>query len=106
MSSSPHGALEVWKWTKANWDKVENSVPVDIQCMTLGVVLDGLNTRDQVDDVKAYFATRDTKNYSQLLSQKLEKMEITRQWVENDADNVKSWLESHGYLGEKLILGS
>lgn len=101
MSSSPHGAVEIWKWTKANWDRVENSVPVDMQCTILGVVLDGLNTRDQVDDVKAYFANRDTKNYSQLLSQKLEKMEICRRWVEHDADDVKAWLENHGYLEKR-----
>lgn len=54
------------------------SVPVDMQCTILVIVLDGINTRDQVDDVTAYFANRDTKNYSQLLSQRLEKRENTQ----------------------------
>jgi aminopeptidase 2 len=63
LNSSTHGAEALWKSTKKNWDRVEKAVPVNMQCMTLGVVLDGLGTKAQMDDVERYFSARNTEKY-------------------------------------------
>lgn len=88
----------LWGWTKEHWDRIETSIPVDLQCTVLGVILDGLGTEEHLSDVKAYFAARDSKEYQQVLEQKLEGMEARRRWAERDAEDVKAWLSSHGYL--------
>lgn len=98
MGSSAHGAAVLWDWTKEKWGRMETSIPVDLRCVILGVVLDGLSTEEQILDVKAYFASRDSKAYQQVLEQKLERMEVRRRWAERDAEDVKAWLASHGYM--------
>lgn len=98
MGSSTHGASVLWDWTKENWGRIETSIPVNLRCMVLGTVLDGLGTREQISDVRAYFEARDSKEYRQVLDQKLEGMEVRTCWAERDAEDVKTWLLSHGYL--------
>lgn len=98
MGSSVHGAAVLWDWTKKNWGRIETSIPVDLRCMILGIVLDGLSTKEQLHDVKAYFEYRDSKAYQQVLEQKSERMEVRRRWAERDAEDVKVWLLSHGYI--------
>lgn len=89
----------LWDLTKENWVRIETSVPVDLRCKVLGVVLDGLGTGEQISDVRTYFAARDSKEYQQVLEQKLEGLEVRRRWAERDAADVNAWLSSHGYLG-------
>ncbi|KAM0209035.1 hypothetical protein ACHAPA_010733 [Fusarium lateritium] len=96
--STTHGAIELWEWTKQNWTRVEKAVPVDIQSLFLGTALDGLHSKEQIDDVKRFFAERNTENYQMVLDQKLESMENLRSWAERDVSDVRSWLEAHGYL--------
>ncbi|KAL5627077.1 hypothetical protein FOBRF1_001420 [Fusarium oxysporum] len=93
-----HGAIELWEWTKQNWERVEKEVPVDISSLFLGTALEGLHTKEQIQDVKEFFARRDTKSYQMVLDQNLEGMENRRSWAERDISNVRSWLEGHGYL--------
>ncbi|KAF5250995.1 hypothetical protein FANTH_3859 [Fusarium anthophilum] len=93
-----HGAIELWEWTKRNWERVEKDVPVDIASLFLGTALEGLHTKEQIEDVRAFFAARDTKGYQMVLDQNLEGMENRRSWAERDISDVRSWLEGHGYL--------
>ncbi|KAF5589510.1 aminopeptidase 2 [Fusarium pseudoanthophilum] len=90
-----HGAIELWEWTKQNWERVEKEDPVDIAPEFLGIVLEGLHTKDQIEDVRAFFGGPDTKIG---IEQNLEAMENRRSWAERDMSDVRSWLESHGYL--------
>ncbi|KAF5543308.1 aminopeptidase 2 [Fusarium mexicanum] len=93
-----HGAIELWEWTKQNWERVEKEVPVDIASLFIGTALEGLHTKEQIADVRAFFAARDTKGYHMVLDQNLEGMENRRSWAERDISDVRSWLEGHGYL--------
>ncbi|KAK0667513.1 peptidase family M1-domain-containing protein [Cercophora samala] len=101
MGSSAHGASELWEWTKANWATVEQRLPANMQALILGLVLEGLNTSSQLEDVKAYFAGRDTREYDQTLAQKIEGIETRMKWVERDVGDVGVWLKSHGYWEER-----
>ena len=102
MGSSAHGATELWRWAKLNWGKIEDALPAKMQAIILGLVLDGLNTESQIGDVRGFFAGRDTVAYNQALDQKLEGMEVRMRWAKRDIDDVKAWLEAHGYLDRGL----
>ena len=99
VGSSAYGATELWKWFKSNWGRIQQAVPVDMQCLMLGVTLDGLGSAEHIADATNYFAERDTRNHKQVLDRKMENMEIRRRWSERDEDNVRAWLTSHGFLG-------
>ncbi|KAI0099884.1 aminopeptidase 2 [Nemania sp. FL0031] len=100
MGSSEHGALELWGWFKQFWDRIQQSIPIDLQSLLLGVALDGLGTAEHLSDAKEFFARRDTKKYVKMLDQKLESLEIKVSWAERDTGDVKEWLTRHGYLKE------
>ena len=99
VGSSAHGASELWEWFKANWDRLRQAVPIDLQCSILDLTLKGLGTAEHIADVRKYFAGKNTEDYKDVLDQKLERMEIRRRCAERDADNVRTWLASHGFLG-------
>lgn len=88
----------LWEWTKENWERMETSIPVDLRCMILGVVLDGLSTEEHSCEVKAYFGSRNSEAYQQVPEQKLEPTEVRRRWAERDGEDIKAWLSSHTYL--------
>ncbi|KAI1132299.1 aminopeptidase 2 [Nemania abortiva] len=100
MGSSEHGALELWSWFKQSWGRIEQSIPIVLQSMMLGVTLDGLGTFDHHYDVKSFFSRQDTKKYLKVLKQKLEALENRVTWAGRDTDNIKEWLARHGYLEE------
>ncbi|KAF5671939.1 speckle-type POZ [Fusarium denticulatum] len=93
--NTAHGATELWEWTKQNWERVEKEVHVDIVPLFLGTALEGLHTKDQIEDVRAFFGGREEKITP---DQSLERMENRRSWAERDISDVRSWLEGHGYL--------
>ncbi|RGP78691.1 aminopeptidase 2 [Fusarium longipes] len=99
-----HGAIELWEWTKQHWDRVEKQVPVDISSLFLGTALAGLQTKEQIQDVRDFFASRDTKSYQMVLDQNLEGMESRRCWAERDISNVWPDLrEAHDAVCNKGI---
>ncbi|KAF4438047.1 Speckle-type POZ [Fusarium acutatum] len=95
-----HGAIELWEWTNKNWERLDKEVTVNIASLFLRTALEGLHTQEQIEDVRAFFAGRDTKSYQMVLDQNLEGMENRRSWAGRDISNVRSWLEAHGYLTE------
>ncbi|KAJ8124911.1 hypothetical protein O1611_g8729 [Lasiodiplodia mahajangana] len=100
VGSSEYGALELWGWFKRSWHRIEESIPVDLQALVLGVALDGLGTAEHLSDAKEFFACRDTKEYLKVLEQKLESLEVRARWAERDTENIKEWLTRHGYYEE------
>ncbi|RBR16950.1 hypothetical protein FVER53590_05705 [Fusarium verticillioides] len=95
IRDTAHGAIELWEWTKHNWERVEEQGPDDIAPELLRLALEGLHTKDQIEDVRAFFGGRDTKIP---IEQNLEGMENRRSRAERDISDVRSWLEGHGYL--------
>lgn len=69
-----HWATGPWEWNKENWERVEKVVPVDMASLFLGTALEGLHAQEQIEDVNAFFAMRDKKEYQMVLEQNLEGM--------------------------------
>jgi len=58
---------------------------------------------EQIADAKAFFSTRDTTDFNVVLAQEPKEMKTTRRWLGRDADDVSSWLSSHGYLENTVV---
>lgn len=52
-----------------------------------------LSSQADYDDVKAFFATKDTSKFTMSLAQTLESIEASTRWVEKDKKAVEAWLE-------------
>jgi aminopeptidase 2 len=64
----------------------------------LRLMIGGFSTKDQIEQVGAFFSTQDTGQYGQVLAQEIEKVEARCTWVTRDTKDVESWLQKHGYL--------
>ncbi|KAM7191786.1 aminopeptidase 2 [Naviculisporaceae sp. PSN 640] len=101
IGSHANGAIEIWEWAKQNWKKLIDSVPSTLRSDTIKLVFQGLNTSQQIADVRSFFASQDTSEFDVMLARKLEEMEGTRRWAERDAIDVLEWFKKHGYAGDQ-----
>lgn len=103
MSSSPHGAQALWTWVKSKWSKIEESVPTNMRNQILSKALEGLGTPAQLDDVRNFLSERNASGVEQVLSQQLEHLGNRIAWSERDAEDVRGWLQQHGYSADSEV---
>ncbi|KAI8059621.1 peptidase family M1-domain-containing protein [Gongronella butleri] len=52
----------------------------------------GYTSFEKIDEIKQFFADKDTKEYARALEQSLESVQVRAKWVNRDADQVRSYL--------------
>ncbi len=63
----------------------------------VSILLGGLSTRAQWEDVKNFFKEEDTERYNVYLAQSLDMIWSKAVWVERDSENLEVWLNENGY---------
>jgi aminopeptidase 2 len=63
----------------------------------VSVLLGGLSTRAQWEDVKNFFQGKDTERYNVYLAQCLDMILSKAIWVERDREDLEAWLNTNGY---------
>ncbi|EEP77622.1 aminopeptidase 2 [Uncinocarpus reesii 1704] len=101
----PTSIIARWEWLKNNWEAVVKRLPPAFSM--LGTVVQlctaSLSTEEQLKDVQEFFKDKDQKGFDRSLEQSLDSIRAKAGWLRRDRDDVKSWLESHGYLGESKL---
>ena len=88
----------MWRWAKQSWHRIDEVFHSDLLRILVPIILGGLSTKSQLEDVKRFFSDRDTSLYSHILRQELERIEVRQRWVERDGDDLKGYLQSLDYL--------
>lgn len=57
-----------------------------------------LSTRDDLRDIEAFFADKDTRAYDQMLRQRIETVEARVALIERDSEDLRTWLVERGYI--------
>ncbi|KAH8805318.1 aminopeptidase 2 [Xylogone sp. PMI_703] len=94
------GKEALWSWLKSDWERLKRIFRGGIKSSAKIVhpIVLALGTKEQYDDVKAFFEGKDTSDFNSYLAQGLNALLAKIRWVERDRDDVKAWLESHGYF--------
>jgi aminopeptidase 2 len=93
----------LWEWVKENLDRILDAVGHGLAGFRtiVSIMLGQLSTREQWEDVKAFFEGRDTKSYNVYLAQCLDMILSTAVWVERDREDVEKWLTANGYTKDE-----
>ncbi|KAL7413267.1 putative AAP1-alanine/arginine aminopeptidase [Mrakia frigida] len=94
LSANVKSRRVLWTWFKANFDMVYTRF--EGASLTLSRLIkfqSALSSQADYDDVKAFFATKDTSKFTMSLAQTLESIEASTRWVEKDKKAVEAWLE-------------
>jgi len=85
---------------KANWDAISAKLGDGMDALgpILSLVMTPLAREDLVEDIKKFFAEKDTKNFNMKLEQSLDALAVKLEWVKRDGDDVEDWLKSNGYM--------
>lgn len=94
------GKTILWEWTKANLERIRDTVGHGIAGFKylITIILGGLSTRAQWEDVKSFFEEKDTETYNVLLEQGLDSILTKARWLERDGVDVEEWLKANGYM--------
>ncbi|KAJ5701755.1 hypothetical protein N7488_009303 [Penicillium malachiteum] len=104
LRNSVVGIQARWTWLQENWDVVYQRLPPSLGMLGTVVQLTTASfcTQAQLDEVKAFFDSKDTKGYDRAVEQSLDAIRAKVSWVGRDNKDVKSWLDQNKYLQSKL----
>jgi aminopeptidase 2 len=93
------GKTMLWEWLKMNLERILDAVGHGMGGFKwmISILLGGLSTRAQWEDVKNFFKEKDTEHYNVYLAQSLDMILSKAVWVERDSENVEVWLNENGY---------
>ncbi|GAA5960989.1 hypothetical protein JCM3765_006493, partial [Sporobolomyces pararoseus] len=98
LRSHPTTARLYWNWFKDNYDEIVKKFEVFYLSSNVCAPISSFSTREDYEDVKAFFAGKKQAGYEQSLSQKLDAILSRIKWVERDSEDVEEWLRSKGYV--------
>lgn len=104
LTNSPLTVPHLWEWAKANISAIELKVGTSLGMLgvVVGATIRGFTGQQQLDDVEAFFKTRDTKAFDKWLAQTMEGVAAKSQWVSRDRKDIETWLAEKGYLVSKV----
>ncbi|KAJ5633658.1 hypothetical protein N7528_001500 [Penicillium herquei] len=104
LRTSVVGIQARWTWLQENWDVVYQRLPPSLGMLGTVVQLTTASfcTQAQLDEVKAFFDSKDTKGYDRAVEQSLDAIRAKVSWVGRDNKDVESWLDQNKYLQSKL----
>ncbi|KAJ5287790.1 hypothetical protein N7478_003476 [Penicillium angulare] len=104
LRNSAVGIQARWEWLQENWDGVYRRLPPSLGMLGTVVQLTtaAFGTEAQLNEVKAFFDSKDTKGYDRAVEQSLDAIRAKVNWVQRDNKDVESWLSKNQYLQSKL----
>lgn len=91
-----------WEWMCSVWDELVKRLPPSGTMLSsvVGMCVGGFTRTAQVERVKEFFKTRDTKGFDRALDQTLDSIKAKNSWLERDGDELRVWLIRNGYLAQ------
>lgn len=100
MRAHKVGIELLFGWMKTEWEQLYKLLPPGLSMLgsVVQICTSGFTTMDKYHEVEAFFKDKNTKGFDQGLAQSLETIKSKSNWVSRDAEDVKKWLKSNGYL--------
>ncbi|KAK9476709.1 peptidase family M1-domain-containing protein [Lipomyces japonicus] len=90
----------LWNFIKENWDTIYGALSGNMVVLDLFIraSITSFSSQEAYDDIKNFFADKDTHGYERSLGQALDVIGSVSKWVERDAEPVEIWLKEQGYI--------
>ena len=99
LSANPAGRRLIWEATKTRYDDLVKRFAGNFSLSRLiEYSFSSFSSQKDAEDVKSFFATKDTAKFSMGLSQGLDAVQANARWLERDSEDVRQWLSQNGYL--------
>lgn len=88
-----------WKWLRDNWTMVEGRLKGTTVVFDRFIRMSLVNfvTKQDRDEIEAFFKDKDTKPFERALIQTLDSIESNYKYRERDQAKVVEWLNANGY---------
>lgn len=100
LRAHTQGAKAALEYLTTKWDLIYEQLPPGLTMLSSFVMLctSGLGTKEQLAQVEAFFADKNTTGYNQALEQSKDTIKSKISYVERDLQDVKEWLKANGYM--------
>ncbi|KAF8939128.1 aminopeptidase [Dissophora ornata] len=100
LSRNPTARHVLWDYIKANWEmlgkRYEGSMALLGNIVKSGV--GRFTSEEMAKDCESFFENKNVNDISRPIAQSLEVIRSNAKWVARDAEDVRQWLVSKGYL--------
>ncbi|OWZ56597.1 aminopeptidase 2 [Cryptococcus neoformans] len=99
FGSNKYARRKVANYFKANYDSLIKRYP---DGNGLNYLVKGsfaqLSSRKDLEDVKAFFETKDTRKFKLAVAQTCDSIQAAANWIERDSKDVENWLKENRFL--------
>jgi aminopeptidase 2 len=100
LRTHKEGIEALWTWVKDNWAELERRLPPSLSMLSsvVSICTSSFTHREHIKDIEDFFANKSTKGFDKSLAQSCDAISAKAAWIERDSQDVKAWLQEHGYL--------
>lgn len=86
-----------WEYLKNNWTDIFNKYKTNMIIFEriLKLVLSHFNSKEEYDDVVAFFHGKDLTGFDRVVEQSKDVVKVKYQWADKDMVKVEEWLDTH-----------
>lgn len=86
-----------WEYFRENYDALHAKFAKSISLFGSAVrsVVGGFTTFERLEEIEAFFANKETKEYERPLQQALESARVNAKWLQRDAAVVEAWVRKN-----------
>ena len=86
-----------WKYFSENYDTLHAKFSKSLSLFGSAVrsAVSGFTSFDKIEEIEAFFADKDTKEYARPLQQALEAAKVNAKWIERDNAVVAEWAKKN-----------
>ncbi|RDW79814.1 hypothetical protein BP6252_04452 [Coleophoma cylindrospora] len=100
LTTHKAGIEALWDVMKSKqWFQAKN-LSLRTLAPIIEVILDAFTTMEQHEEVKILFDDIDTTGVENTIAQCLERIQARARWIEQDHDELATWLREHGYFSK------
>lgn len=99
MAANPDARLLFWQFFSQNYDLLHSKFSRSLSLFGAAVrsAVGGFSSKEQLDEVEAFFADKNTKEYARPLQQALESARVNTKWLLRSKDSVDQWIQKNAH---------
>ncbi|KAI9303207.1 aminopeptidase [Cunninghamella echinulata] len=99
LAANPDARLLFWQFFSQNYDLLHSKFSRSLSLFGAAVrsAVGGFSSKEQLDEVEAFFADKNTKEYARPLQQALESARVNTKWLLRSKDSVDQWIQKNAH---------